>query len=224
VVAVPQRFEHPVGEAQRQDVVDRFLAQEVVDAKDLGLFKIGDDGGVEFLGRREVRTEGLLADDAGILVEPAGSQHLDQGPAPRWAARPGGRAVARIRQWPSRRPPPQLGQALRIVRLGNGEGERLVELVPEFALGPVRTELLDGISGVRAKLFGGLLVSPGCGRDDAIFLGHESRVGQMEQSGNDLALGEVSGGAEQHEDVVVGNLGFGMRRFGTHCVPPLDDR
>jgi hypothetical protein len=32
----------------------------------------------------------------------------------------------------------------------------------------------------------------------------------MEQSGNDLALGEVSGGAEQHEDVVVGNLGFGM--------------
>jgi hypothetical protein len=34
-VAVPDRFEQPVGEAERQDVLRRLLAQEVVDAEDL---------------------------------------------------------------------------------------------------------------------------------------------------------------------------------------------
>ncbi len=34
-VAVPDRLEQPVGEAERQDVLRRLLAQEVVDAEDL---------------------------------------------------------------------------------------------------------------------------------------------------------------------------------------------
>ena len=37
VVAVPQRLEHAVGEAERQHVLDRLLAEVVVDAEDLGL-------------------------------------------------------------------------------------------------------------------------------------------------------------------------------------------
>ncbi len=37
VVAVPQRLEHAVGEAERQHVLDRLLAQVVVDAVDLRL-------------------------------------------------------------------------------------------------------------------------------------------------------------------------------------------
>jgi len=35
VVAVPDRLEQAVGEAEGQDVVDRLFAQEVVDPEDL---------------------------------------------------------------------------------------------------------------------------------------------------------------------------------------------
>ena len=35
VLAVPDRFEQPVGETDREDVVDGLLAEEVVDPKDL---------------------------------------------------------------------------------------------------------------------------------------------------------------------------------------------
>ena len=37
VVAVPHRLEHAVGEPERQQVLDRLLAQVVVDAEDLAL-------------------------------------------------------------------------------------------------------------------------------------------------------------------------------------------
>ena len=35
MVAVPERLEDAVGEAQHQDVLDRFLAEEVIDPIDL---------------------------------------------------------------------------------------------------------------------------------------------------------------------------------------------
>ena len=59
---VPDRLEHLVGEAQRQDVLDGFLAQVVVDAEHLvGREDLMDDL-VQFLGAGEVVAEGLLDD------------------------------------------------------------------------------------------------------------------------------------------------------------------
>ena len=45
VVAVPQRLEHAVGEAERHHVLHRLLAQVVVDAEDLGLLEHAAPGG-----------------------------------------------------------------------------------------------------------------------------------------------------------------------------------
>ena len=46
VVGLPQRFKHRVGEAHRHDVLNRLLAQVVVDPEDIALIEdLGDDGG-----------------------------------------------------------------------------------------------------------------------------------------------------------------------------------
>ena len=69
---VPQRLEQRVGEAQRQDVLDRLLAQVVVDAEHVLRGEHVVDERVELLGRLEVVAERLLhhhpAPAAGLLV------------------------------------------------------------------------------------------------------------------------------------------------------------
>src|SRR5215831_3945954 len=57
VIAIPQRLEDAVGEAQHQDVLDRFLAEEMVDPIDLIFGQHLEDPRVERLRRGEVVTE-----------------------------------------------------------------------------------------------------------------------------------------------------------------------
>ena len=63
-VPVPDRLEQAVGEAERQDVLRRLLAEEVVDAEDLLLGEDLVQPGVQRHGAGEVGAEGLLHDDA----------------------------------------------------------------------------------------------------------------------------------------------------------------
>ncbi len=69
VVAVPDRLEQPVGEAEREDVLRRLLPEEVVDPVDLRLVEGLVELGVERLGRRQVDAERLLHDDPAALDE-----------------------------------------------------------------------------------------------------------------------------------------------------------
>ena len=64
VLAIPQRLEQAVGKAQRHDVLDRLLAEEMVHSIDLMLLQRLQDRGVERLGRGQVMPERLLDDDA----------------------------------------------------------------------------------------------------------------------------------------------------------------
>ncbi len=64
MVAVPQRLEDAVGEAEDHDVLDRLLAQIMVDPVDLLLVQHRQQLGVERLRRGEVVAERLLDDDA----------------------------------------------------------------------------------------------------------------------------------------------------------------
>ena len=72
VLGVPHRLEQGVGEAQRQDVLDRLLAQVVVDAEDVLRGEHVVDQVVELLGRGQVVAERLLHHDpppaAGLVV------------------------------------------------------------------------------------------------------------------------------------------------------------
>jgi hypothetical protein len=81
VVGVPDRLEQRVGEAQRQQVLDRLLAQVVVDAEDVVGGEHGVDELVELLRARQVVPERLLDDDAApapglAVVGHAGAAHL----------------------------------------------------------------------------------------------------------------------------------------------------
>jgi len=68
-VPVPDRLEQAVGEAERQDVLRRFLAQEVVDPEDLLLGEDFMQPGVQRHRAGEIGAEGLLHDDAAALDE-----------------------------------------------------------------------------------------------------------------------------------------------------------
>ncbi len=68
VVGVPDRFVELVGEAQRQDVLDRLLAEVVVDAEHgVGREDRLDDV-VQLARRLQVAAERLLDDDAAPLA------------------------------------------------------------------------------------------------------------------------------------------------------------
>jgi hypothetical protein len=60
ILAIPERLEQTVGEAQRHDVLDRFLAEEMIDPVDLLLPQNLEDLGIERLGRGNVMAEGLF--------------------------------------------------------------------------------------------------------------------------------------------------------------------
>ena len=80
VVAVPERLEEAVGEAEEGEVLDRLLAQVVVDAEDRVLGEDLVQLAVERLGRGQVVPERLLDHDAGALGSAAGvTQRLGHG-------------------------------------------------------------------------------------------------------------------------------------------------
>src|SRR3984885_3287560 len=68
VVRVPDRVEQLIGEAQRQDILHRLLAQVVVDAKDRIFRKDAVDHFVEIAGTVQVVTERLLDDNPAPAV------------------------------------------------------------------------------------------------------------------------------------------------------------
>ena len=70
VLAVPERFEERVREAEEQHVVDRALAEVVVDPEDVALVERAEQDPVELARRGEVLAERLLDDDAGAVAQP----------------------------------------------------------------------------------------------------------------------------------------------------------
>ena len=63
VIAIPDRLEERVGEAEVEQVLDRLLAEVVVDAEDRRLGEHLVDRRVQCPRRREVASERLLEDD-----------------------------------------------------------------------------------------------------------------------------------------------------------------
>ena len=145
VIAVPDRLEQPIREPQREDVLRRLLAEEVVDPEDLGLVEDLVHLGVQLLGALEVGPERLLHDHAGAFGQSGFAQRVDHvdGGGRRHAQVIEAAGVAtkvalsgldgvRERRWPS---------ALRHVaqlRAEVVEGRRVVDLAAELLGGVPR--------------------------------------------------------------------------------------
>ncbi len=142
VVAVPDRLEETVGEPEREDVLRRLLAQEVVDPEDLLLVEDLVQLAVELLRRRQVGPERLLHDDAAALDEIGVAEQVHHG-------------QRRLRRHAQVVQPPQLVGAELRLGLGDGLAQRLGaagsrcpaqplgELVPPLRVRPLAAELGD---------------------------------------------------------------------------------
>ena len=76
-VAVPDRLEQGVGEPEHQDVLDPVLAEEVVDAEHRGLGEVPVEHLVELERGAAITPEGLLDHHLGAGVEPHAGEPLD---------------------------------------------------------------------------------------------------------------------------------------------------
>ncbi len=209
VVGVPDRLEHVVGEAHRQDVLDRLLAEVVVDAEDRPR---GEDGGqhvVELARRLEVVAEGLLDHHATPRGHPGGvDRRLGQpvllelrhhGAEER---RGDGEVEGRVAAGAARlvelaHGPAQGGEGVVVVEVARHEAEALGELAPHLLAEGRACVLLDRVvDDLREVLVGP--VAPG-EADEREARGQQPAVGEVVDRRHDLLAGQVAGDAEEHQ-------------------------
>ena len=194
--AVPQRFQQRVGEAQREQVLHRLLAQVVVDAKDL---RFGEDAAhvlVDLLRGSQVASQGLFQHHPRVGADqPGGRQVLADGREELRCRRQeedphvGRRILQCLRQ---------RGEVLRCVGVGldvvqsldKGIEVRLVHLRGRNEAGEVRRHLRDEVAAGQA------LASRG---DDAAMRRQVAVSMAVVQRGQQLAHREVAGAAEKKQ-------------------------
>ena len=77
VVAVPDRFQERVGETEIEDIHDRLLPEEVIDAEDRVFREHRPRDAVELPRRGQVAAERLFDDDARMLGQVRGAEPCD---------------------------------------------------------------------------------------------------------------------------------------------------
>ena len=209
VAPVPDRLEDAVAEAEDEQVADGLLAQVVVDAVDLRLVEDAHDRVVEVAAGLEVVAEGLLDDDARPGPRAAGEARRAQvghdvlvgagrrGEVEEPVAAAAGGGV-------------DLVQPLGEAGVGGGVAEVALlvvdaggEVVPEGRLDRVARVLRDGGAHLRAEV--GVRVRPPREAHDARLRRQQAGAPQVVEGGQDLAMGEVAGGAEDDHDGRVGD-------------------
>ena len=195
-VPVPDRLEQAVGEAERQDVLRRFLAQEVVDPEDLLLGEEFMQPGVQRHRAGEIGAKGLLHDDAAALDETGFGQqpHRRQG---------GGRRHAQIVQATALAGQGSLGRIDRRLQ-GAGAGRHRDVVQDRGESGPVRLvhlaagESIERFPGDLAQAVGVELVQ----RDaDDPAARDEAGPDEMEQSRQQLPSRQITRGAHENDNV-----------------------
>ena len=141
VVAVPDRLEHAVGEAQRDQVLDRLAAEEVVDPEHALLGEDAVHERVQLARAVEVDAERLLEHDPRVVGEAGVAQCLDRG------AERAGRDREVVQTPRVTRARDRLGQRLRRVGREGAELEVLLEALPRLARG-----VADRLAGHGAEL------------------------------------------------------------------------
>ncbi len=201
---VPDRFEHLVGEAQRQDVLDGLLAEVVVDPEHLVRLEHLVHDLVELLGRRQVVAERLLDDrappgTAALIGQAVLLQLLDD-------HREGARGHREVEGEVAAR-------ALCLVQLVDGgaqpleclvvvegaldEAHPLDELLPDLLAERGARVLLDGV----VHDLGEVLVLPVAAGEahQGEARRQQTPVGEVVHRGHQLLAGQVAGDAEDDQ-------------------------
>ena len=199
-LAVPDRLEDAVREPQREHVLDRFLAEVVVDPEDLFLGEVLADQGGQLAGGGEVVAERLLDDQAHPASGFAALTELSDDR--RHRLRRDGEVVDAV---PARAAllvdlVQEPGEVVLTALVGEVERDvarRLGQPVPDVLVEVVAAELADGVLHLVAEL----VVRPvrAGGADDRELLRQELAAGERVERGEDLAVRQVAGGAEDDE-------------------------
>ena len=189
-VAVPDRFEQGVREAQSEDVLHGVLGEVVVDAVDLHLVERCGELCVELSSRVQVMAERFLENDPARGI--AFGRHI----------RAGNRAEDRAESFRGR------GEVEDDDRGAGDEGvdgreSRRVGVVERNPLGvrgqgAVATRLLDQ----SAELVGRLVTSPSADHAQLVTFAHDQRAERWV----DLALGQVARGAKDDQVNPIGHF------------------
>jgi hypothetical protein len=194
VLAVPDRLEDRVGEAQVQDLVQAHLPKEVVDPVELRLVEVGVDLLVQGAGGGDVVAEGLLDHHPGPLGQAGVGQALDDGAEQErrdlQVEDRGGGAADSVGD------APEGGRVAEVAReVRQAPGEPLEDLVVHRLPGG-----LDRLAGVLAQLIGGPVVD----RDPHHRAGEQPAALQPVEGAEGHHLGQVA--ADPEHDQHVGRL------------------
>jgi hypothetical protein len=64
VFLIPEGLENPIGEAEREDILNRLFAQVMIDTVDLVLAEDSTELTIELLGGNQITSKGLFNDQA----------------------------------------------------------------------------------------------------------------------------------------------------------------
>ncbi len=210
VLAVPDRCQQRVGEAQVGQVQHRLLAEEVVDPQDLLLLQQAVQPLVQVPGRGGIVAEGLLDQDVGVPGEPCALQLADD-------IGEQGRRDLQVEQRTACSLEP-LTEVL--VELGVGEVPVQVVHAGRETLQRLLVNLLfDRLDGFAHRL-PQLVYGPFLTGDPDDRTVQTVRGLQPVQSGKRHLVREVTGDAEYHQDValLLGSVGHQGLPFMLHGV------
>lgn len=204
VTAVPDRLPHRVGEAQRQDVLDRLLAEVVVDPEDLVRREDVVHELVELLRALQVVAERLLDDGAPpaavlLVGQPVLLELLDDlGEELRRDGQVEGEVAARalrLVQLLDRGPEGLEGHV--VVEVALHEAHALAELLPDLFAEGRTGMLLDGV----VHDLGEVLVLPVAAReaDEREARRQQAAVGQVIDGGHQLFTGQIARDAKDDQ-------------------------
>ncbi|CAM5734932.1 hypothetical protein SFUMM280S_04815 [Streptomyces fumanus] len=201
---VPDRLVHLVGEAQRQDVLDRLLAQVVVDAEDLVRLEHVVHQRVQLLGARQIVPERLFDDGAapgalGGVRETVLLELLDHlGEELRRhrevegvvaAGAPGGVQLVHGLA--------QLLEGVVVVEVARDEPHPLGELLPDLLAELGAGVLLDGLVDHLGEVL--VLPVPAGEAHQGEARRQQAPVGQVVHGRHQLLTGQVAGDAEDDQ-------------------------
>src|SRR5579872_1585303 len=224
MVAIPDRFEHAVGKAQHQDVLNRLFAEVMVDPVNLVFGGDLEQIGVQRLGGVKIGAERLFDDKpsprAPVFVQHAGAAEL---------LRDRGEGLGRRRQIEQAvaagrtvgfelfQPLAHRAERIRLLRIGLDRGDAFQK--------PPRNRLVDGagfeLMQALEQAVAQLIVRHAFAgdADHAEFLGQEIGSREIIKRWNHQPMRQIPGDAKNHERTGVW-LPLFLRRF-IHVGPAL---
>src|SRR5215469_4162824 len=215
VTVVPDRLEDAVAETKRQDVLNGFFAEVVVDAKRLILMQARSQLAIQRVGRVEIVAERLLDDHSApvaarffsqpgigkLLDDLAEENRRDRGIEEIVALR----AVSLVDLLEFRLETLTRRSVLEVAR---HVGDPTVEPFPQIITDLGRREFLDLPAQLLAEILGTHVDVADA--NDRKFVGQQIVVAQVVQRRYQQALGQITSGAEDYEDAWTG--GASLRR------------